>query len=530
MRACFRGSERGTRVESNEWEIFMSRTGKTAINSIVGLGCSVLSSLLSFVLRAQFIRLLGLEYAGINTLFSDILSILNLAELGFNNAILYRLYKSIAGNDKEKTELYLATYRKLCVAVGAFVGIVGLCFIPFLGSFINKTPTFSEPLWSLYVIVLITSVANHCLNYKSILLIAKQDRYIATAVQYLGIFLRNGLQIAVLAIFKNIYLYLLVALFTTILNGLLNGVASNKRYNETWRSDKKLDKAERNSIVKDVGALSIYKLCRTIDATIDTFLISKFVDVTVTAIYGSVTMLLNALNELLGVFNDAMIASIGDLNASHGKNELEKIFYQSFHFTFLIYGICTATLVPFLSEFTNWWIGYTLDAWCIYIMLLNFLMYGFGMNVATFRNAMGIFQKGWIRPAFTAAFNLVFSFILVNRIGLLGTLFGTMIARTLTLVWYDPWLVLHHGMHSSAGKYYIRYVLYLLFVTAAATGAAFICAYLPMAHGLFALLLRGFVSLAVSTGIVIALGFVVPEQKAILARAAQLAKSILRKK
>lgn len=508
----------------------MSRTGKTAINSIVGLVCTIANSLLSFILRALVIRLLGLEYAGINTVFSDILSILNLADLGFNNAILYRLYKSIAAGNKEETELYLSTYKKICYAVGAIVGAAGLCFIPYLGAFVKEAPSFSEPLWSLYIIVLFTSVVSHCVNYKSILIIAKQDRYLATITQYVCIFLRNGLQITALIIFKNIYLYLLVTLFTTALNGILNGIISKKKYQEVWHSKRKLEKAELKAITGDVGALSAYKLCRTLDATIDTFLISKFVDVTVTAIYGSVTMLLSALNELLGVFNDAMIASIGDFNASNGKNELEKIFYQSFHFTFLIYGICTATLVPFLSEFTSWWIGYTLDTGCIYIMLLNFLMYGFGMNVATFRNAMGIFQKGWIRPAFTAAFNLVFSFLLVNRIGLLGTLLGTLIARTLTLVWYDPWLVLHHGMHSSAGKYYIRYVLYLVMAAAAATGAALICAHLPMAHGVLALLLRGFVSLAVSAGILIVLGFIVPEQKVILERAVQLTKGFLRRK
>jgi len=507
----------------------MSRTGKTAVNSIVGLGCSVLNSLLSFVLRALFIRLLGLEYAGINTLFSDILSILNLAELGFNNAILYRLYKSIAANDRSRTELYLTVYKKLCFAIGAIVGTAGLCFIPFLDFFIKKAPTFPEPLWSLYIIVLLTSVVNHCLNYKSILLIAKQDRYITTIVQHICIILRNGLQIIALAVYKNIYLYLLAALVTILLNGLINGIVSNKRYSESWRSRQQLNKSERNGIIKDVGALSAYKLCRTIDATIDTFLISKFVDVTVTAIYGSVTMLLSALNELLGVFNDGMIASIGDLNASSGKDELEKVFYQSFHFTFLIYGICTATLVPFLSEFTFWWIGYTLDAGCIYIMLLNFLMYGFGMNVATFRNAMGIFQKGWIRPAFTAAFNLFFSFVLVNRVGLIGTLMGTLIARTLTLVWYDPWLVLHHGMKKNAGKYYIRYAVYVIIVVIAAISSSFFCTYLPAAQGLHALLLRGVVSLGVSSGILIAFGYFVPEQKMILGRAVQVCKSIAKK-
>lgn len=507
----------------------MSRTGKTAINSIVGIGCSVISSILSFVLRAIFIRLLGLEYAGVDSLFSSILSVLNLAELGFNNAILFRLYKTISDGDLDRTELYLAVYRKICHFIGVLIGVVGISLAPFLKYFIRDTPSFTEPLWSLYIIVLFTSVLNHSQNYKSILLIAKQDRYITTITQYLCIILRNGLQIIALTLFKNIYIYLLITLFTTGLNGILNSIASQKRYKLSWNTKLHISGEEKNEIVKDVGALSIYKFCRTIDATVDTFLISKFVSVATTAIYGSVNMLLSAMNELLGVFNDAVIASIGDLNASGDKNNLETVFYQAFHITFFIYGISTAALAPFLSFFANWWIGYTLDDWCIYLMLLNFLMYGFGMSVATFRNAMGIFQKGWIRPAFTAAFNLIFSFILVNRIGLLGTLLGTLIARTLTLVWYDPWLVLHHGMHSSTGKYYIRYTLYLVFVVMTAATSIVICSHLGVENGILALFLRGVVALAVSTVMLIVLGFLVPEQKAILARVMQLSNVFLRR-
>lgn len=496
----------------------MHRTQKTALNSIVGLGCSVISSLLSFVLRALFIRLLGLEYAGINTLFADILNILNLADLGFSNAIMFRLYKTISDDDKEKTEMYLTLYRKICYIIGIIVAVAGLCCVPFLGSLVKELPNFKEPMWSLYLITLATSVANNFINYKSILIIVEQDRYISTIIQYGCIFLRNGLQIVSLIVYKNIYIYLLIPLFTTVLNGVLNGIFSERKYRMSWHSKEKIAAEERRLIVKDVGALSVYKLCRTIDATVDTFLISRFVDVATTAIYGSVTVLLNALNELLGVFNDAMLASVGDLNASGNKNRLESIFYESFHSTFLAYGICTATLVPFISQFTKWWIGYTLEQNCLYLMLLNFFMYGIGMNVATFRNAMGIFRKGWVRPAVTALLNLCFSVVLVLKVGLAGTLIGTFFARLFTLVWYDPWLVLHHGMQKKVSKFYIRYVMYSFFTLIASLVGWFVCSHLPEPNGFFAVVFFGCISFMVAVTVLLLLGFLVPEQKKVILR------------
>ena len=506
----------------------MSRTKKSAINSTVGIFCSLISSLLSFVLQAVFIRLLGLEYSGINGLFSGVLSILNLAELGINNAIFFRLYKYIADDNMVEIEKILSFYRKICYGIGLIILAVGLCFIPFLEFFIKEKTTFPESLWSLYIIVLATSVVTQFFNYKSALIIAKQDRYVLTIVNYSSIFFKHLLQILVLWLFKNIYLYLIVALLTTACSGIVIGIISKRRYSHSFYSKKTLTKDEKKDLLKDVGSLSVYKLCRTLDATVDTFLISKFVSVATTAIYGSVNMLLSALNELLGCFNDGIIASVGDVYASGDKARTKQVFYQSYHFTYLIYGICTATLFPLLKTFTNWWIGYTLSDEAIYIMLINFYMYGFGMTVATFRNSMGVFKKGWIRPAVTAALNFVFSLFLVTRVGLIGTLIGTLISRSLTLVWYDPLIIFRQCFDEIPIKYYIRYIIYGAFTAIACVSNLFVETIIPFNNNLFALVLHGICYLCVSVVILLLLGSLFDEQKAIFVRMRNIISSFLR--
>lgn len=507
----------------------MSRTQKTAVNTVTSLICAAISSVLSFVLQAVFIRLLGLEYSGVNNLFSDILSILNIAELGTVNAVLFRLYKYIAEDDNEGITLFLSTYRKICIIVSAFVGSVGLLCIPFLGYFIKEQPSFSESLWSLYVIVLATSVIGHYWDYKGIFIIAKQDRYVHTIINYSTIFLKHGLQIVVLAIFKNIYLYLGVAFFSTALRGALNGLYSKRKYHIEWKTTKKLSSLERRRLFKDIKNLAVYKVCRTLDATIDTFLISKFVDVATVGIYGSFTMLLSALNEFLCSFNDGMIASIGDLYARNDNKQVESVFFQSMHLTFLIYGISSIVLTSLLSSFVKWWIGYTLPQECVIFLVFNFYMYGFGMNVSTFRNSMGIFKKGWLRPAFTALFNLVFSFILVTKLGLIGTLMGTTIARVLTLVWYDPYLICKYGMSASPFKYYSRYLIYLSVTVLFSSIMFYFSLQLPPIDTLVSVVWHGFIYLVGSIFMVVTFGFVFSEQRQIINRAVSLIKSFIRK-
>lgn len=494
------------------------RTKKSALNSTVGILFAVAHSLLTFVLKAVFIRLLGLEYAGINSLFSSILNLLNIADLGISNAILFRLYKKIAEDDDDGICLILTTYKRICYIVAGIIGIGGLCCIPFLDHLVKETPSFPEPLWSLFIIVLANSVVTHAFNFTGQMLTAKQENFIKTIVQYVCKFLTGGLQLLVLFLYKDIYLYLGVNLFISIVRNIIYATITRKRYNARWNSKQRLDKKERVSLLKDTGSLAVYKLCRTLDATIDTLLISKFVAVTTTAIYGSVNVIIAFLEECFGNINDGMRAGIGDVNARGAKKQVSNVFYQSMHFTYLTFGVITVSLVPVLSPFVAWWIGYTLPDACIYMILLNFFMGVFGSHVAVFRNSMGIFKKGWKRPFFTALFNLIFSTWLIIKYGLIGTLIGTTIARVLTLHWYDPWLVCKHGFDEKPMKYYFYFILYLLIVSATSLLVYFVGSRLPVINGIFSIIWHGLLSLAIALIVILSVGFAFPEQRPLFKR------------
>lgn len=501
-----------------------SRTKKSAINSSVGIIVAVINSLLSFALNAVFIRLLGLEYAGINSLFSSILNLLNIADLGISNAILFRLYKKIADDDYDGICLMLTTYKRICFIVASIILVAGLCCIPFLGDLVKEKPTFPESLWSLFIIVLATSVVSHAFDYTRQMLVAKQDQYINTIVNYVFKFLTSGLQIFVLFVYKDIYLYLIIALVTTIAKYIVYSAISHRRYKVLWNSKEHISKPERKELVKDTGSLAVYKLCRTLDATIDTFLIAKFVAVATTAIYGSVNVIIAFLEECFGNINDGMIASIGDLNARGEKDGVSKVFYQSMHFTYLVFGIITVTLVPLLSPLVQWWIGYTLTDVCIYVMILNFFMGIFGSHVAVFRNSIGIFKQGWRRPIFTAILNLVFSLWLVTKLGLIGTLLGTTIARILTTHWYDPMLVCKHGFNEKPFKYYSYFILYIVIVAAISYLMIIINKALPEMSTFLDLVWHGIVCATIAAIAVISIGFLFPEQKPLFKRIMGLIK------
>ena len=79
-----------------------SRTKNSIRNIIFSFGYQVLVLILGFVNRTVFINVLGVNYLGISGLFSDILSMLSLADLGFGVALTYSMYKPLAENDYKR--------------------------------------------------------------------------------------------------------------------------------------------------------------------------------------------------------------------------------------------------------------------------------------------------------------------------------------------------------------------------------------------------------------------------------------------
>ena len=162
-------------------------------------------------------------------------------------------------------------------------------------------------------------------------------------------------------------------------------------------------------------------------------------------------------------------------------------------------------------------------------MLINFYMYGMGMNAATFRNSMGIFVKGWKRPAFTALANLVFSVLLARKLGLIGTLLGTLFARTLTQIWYDPLLICKYGMNRKPYRYYFNYICYMIIIFVISFAMLKLSGILPPMDGFISILWHGILYAVCSFAAFFAVSFVFKEHIVVIKRIWDMIKSFLDK-
>ena len=187
-----------TRVENTRRNIFWSYID------------FAITIIFQFVSRTIIINVLGAQYLGLSSLFSSILQVLNMAELGFSGAVVYNLYKPIADNDVDTVCALLAFYRKVYRIVGCIIISVGLILTPFLPNLINGSCPEDINYYCLYLLYLAnTGISYFLFAYKASLLNALQ-RMDLVKIAYCIINIGQCVfQILVLLLFGNYYLFVI---------------------------------------------------------------------------------------------------------------------------------------------------------------------------------------------------------------------------------------------------------------------------------------------------------------------------------
>ena len=108
----------------------IERTKNATRNIVFGVILKAYQILVPFLMRTAMIYLMGVQYLGLNSLFTSVLQVLNLAELGVGSAMIYSMYRPIAEDDDEKICALMKLYRTYYRAIGLVIAIVG-CILTF---------------------------------------------------------------------------------------------------------------------------------------------------------------------------------------------------------------------------------------------------------------------------------------------------------------------------------------------------------------------------------------------------------------
>lgn len=442
-----------------------SRTEYSLLNIFAGIGGYFINTVIGFVCRMVFVKCLSEDYLGVNGLFTNILMMLSLAELGIGNAIVFALYKPLAEHDEEKIASLVNFYGKAYRIIGISVGIIGILLLPFLSVIINNQPNIKESIYLLYLINLFNTASTYFFSYRSSLIIAAQQNYIVASVNYLVTILQSVVQIVVLLLTRNYLLYLLIqTLGTFIYNYTISRIAVINFPYIKKKHVKPLEDDEKKSLFSNIRDLMIYKVSGLLVNSTDNILITFFKGLATTGIASNYTLLVNTLNTLLNQIFNGLTASVGNHNAiESNENKYDMFCFLNF-MNFWIFGWATLGIIFCSTDLVQLCFGkkYVLSIEIPLVMALNFYTVGLSNAVWTYKHTMGLFHYGRFMQIFTGILNIAFSVYLGNKWGLFGILFATFVARFFTNLWYDPYAVYKYGFHKSPFEYVKKYLHYLL--------------------------------------------------------------------
>lgn len=449
-----------------------SRTTYTLMNMFSNFAGYGLNLLLSFVCRMVFVRCLQQEYLGISGLFTSILSMLSLSELGIGTAIGYALYKPVAEDDQEKIASLMKFYGTAYKAIGCVVAILGLCALPFLDVIIREQPAIPDNLYVIYLLYLFQSASSYFFSYRGAILIASQRNYVMTTINYIVVIIQNVIQIAVLLLTSNFIAYLMVQIVCGFITNILISRKAKKDYPYIAKKDiQPLSREDKWALIKNVKALTVTKLSGLLVNSTDNIVITYFNGLVTTGAASNYTLLSGMLGTMLDMIFSSSSASVGNLLAKE-DDETKYHFFKSLNLmSFWLYGWAAVGIIGVAGDLVHLLFGesYILPQSIPIILAVNFYMVGM-MNVAgTYRYCLGLFRFGQYVLLVTAAINIAGDVILGRQYGLFGIFLATAVARLLTNAWYIPYAVFKHGLKRNPVLYFMQYLKYaaLLVMTTA---------------------------------------------------------------
>lgn len=436
-----------------------TRTKNSTMNLLINAVYQVFVLIMTFLIRRVFIETLGIQYLGVSGLFTNILQVLSLAELGIGGAISFSMYKELAESNTERLQALNTYYKTLYCRIAFSVFLVGMAIFPFLKYIVNLEVEVEHVEWY-YFIFLLDSVLSYLFAYKTTIVTADQKQYKLKRIIIVFDCLKFLLQILSLWICHSFLLYILAQVGCTLLSNMVRSYKT-----ETWypfiKEKRELEESKKKELWKNIKSMMYYKFGGVILNNTDNILISVLVSTEMVGYYSNYTMIYNKINFCINLFFTSIQASIGNLNVMADRKKkyqtyrtLRLINYWFFAFaTIGIYFLAEDVILAMSGS-----AQYLLERAILLVGLASFYLTGICTVNWIYRETTGIFQKAKYSMLICSLLNIVLSILFGKWMGLFGILLATVVSRLLTNVWYEPYLLYKTVFQEKPREYAIDFI------------------------------------------------------------------------
>ena len=476
-----------------------SRIDYAKHNIVSGLIFKAISTILPFFVRATIVQKLGSEYLGLDGFFTSLLQMLNLAELGFNNAIIYNMYKPIAKDDRKQICALLNLYRKVYRIVGTTILTIGIVIVPILPNLIHGNISMEVNFYILYYLYLFNTVISYWLfAHKSAILTAFQRNDINNNCQALTQTLKYLAQLAVIYLIENYYLFVIVEIITTTLYNLIINNVTNKIFPQ-YICQGDITKETRKHIKYNIFGLIIQRVCATTRNSLDSVFVSMYLGLNIVAVYTNYYSIMAAITSIMNMITTTIIPTIGNSVVTESEkknyNDMNKL-----NFLYMwISGWAMICLACLYQPFMELWMGKenmfdysTVILFCVYFYALKL-----GDVRAAYSDACGLWYESKGRAIAESMFNIILNIVLGKIFGVNGIVAGTLISLLIINFGYGSQILFkHYFVHQKISEYFIRHGVYALTTTVICIVTVLISNLVPFG-GVPGLIMKGIVCIAI---------------------------------
>lgn len=408
---------------------------------------------------------MGEEYLGLNGLFTSVLSLLSLTELGIGTSIVYFLYKPLAAKDWEATSALIALYKKVYRYIGLSVLGIGLALLPFLGLIVHSTVSSSE-VTQIYLLFLANSVFSYFFTYNRSLLLADQRNYVVVSIDGITKFILQSIQMIVLIYSQNFIIYLSLQVLFTFLGNYVLSILVKKRYPLIRNSNRSISTKTMNRLKKNVVGNFANKIGDVLVNGMDNILLSIFVSVSTVGLYSNYLMIVTAMQTILVTVSSSMTATIGNIAVTEDNGAGLQAFkrHQMWNFTLAFF-----TGIAFyigINWFVSVWVGqkYVLSNWVVIVVTINYFINRLRNSGNVFLDAYGLAWEQRFKPFIEGGMNLGLSllFLDVMHMGITGVVLSTLLTSLGFATFFESYIVFQRGLRQPYTIFLKSYIMYLL--------------------------------------------------------------------
>ncbi len=501
---------------------------KNAFNMVLfGTINNIVWIVFPFFLRTCVIYYLGEEYLGVSSLFTSILSVLSLAELGFGSAVAVSMYKPVAKDDTAAICALMKLYRKIYYIVGSVVLVLGLALLPFLNALISGDYPADLNIYVIYVLYLLSTVSTYFLfAYRQVLLTVHQRQDVVQKVSIATKIITCILQAIVLICFKNMYCYVALNVVNSIVVNLVCAKSASKKY-PMYQCEGDVSDETLHQIYKKVSGLFIQKIGVMLSTQLDSIVVSAFLGLVLLARYSNYLYIAGAVGALLITFFSSLVAGIGNCMALESKQKVYALFLKIQFIASWMVGWCAICLLVMYQPFMQLWVGADMmlgDATVCCLVVYFYVQYN-KYVVPTFKDAAGLWWEDKWKPLVAGLTNVIINIVLVQTIGVNGVIISTILSYLCIEMPWETYILYKHYFKRSVAEYYKKHLAYIAVALLAGGSTCWLVSYLP-STGLIAFVLKGCACVVVPNLVFVAAYHKNPAFK----EALQMGKQMLKRK